>query len=300
MWLNYMCCARLKVKIVMLNKVFPNDVGCKQATSFLICSWSRELKGELLDINEGLFKQYEVKPTGAKGSCDDRAANGTYSSLRKRLLDFLQVESSFVDFRLVSEPEYQDDFFSSKVLAAFSLDKEALKQGVFSVREENKVISREIVVDIYLNHLKKFGLFYGGAFLFPAKYGPDYYLSSVNTMPKGTKFGSNDDYVRRLCNWRENSRVPAFNPLNGYFREIYQYNFIVEAHLNKSFRGGRLKEFMESNGSLIQIDKNIPQFLWGIETEILPKVRGVLETSGLVLSSSTKPLSVERIKGAGS
>ncbi|KZN33572.1 hypothetical protein N480_23915 [Pseudoalteromonas luteoviolacea S2607] len=274
----------------MYKNVFPGDLNLDKAVSFLVCNWSSELEDELLNINEGLFNHYSLKPILANGSCDDKTTDGKYSRVRKKLLDFLRSEASFVDFRLVSEPDYQDDFFPSKLLAAFSLDKEALNQGIFSARETSNDITSEDVVDVYEGYLNKLGLFYGGVFLFPAKYGPDYYLSSINAMPKGTKFGSNDEYVRRLNNWRENSGVAKFYPLNGYFREIYQYNFIVESHLNKRFAENTMKEFMESNGSLIQLNNDIPQFLWSIETGRLAEIGEALETSGLVLSSDTKPL----------
>lgn len=191
----------------MTKKLFPDEMGCDRAVTFLVCNWSNELEDDLLTINEDLYNYYGLKPFNANGSCEDKNSSGKYSRVKKKLSEFLRSKASFVDLRLASEPINQDDFFPSKLLSAFSLDKETVNQGIFSIRDIENVLSSEMIVEIYEGYLKKLGLFYGGVFLFPAKYGPDYYLSSVNVMPKGTKFGSNDEYVRRLSNWKENSEI---------------------------------------------------------------------------------------------
>jgi hypothetical protein len=149
-----------------------------------------------------------------------------------------------------------------KILDELKPRSAGLYQGVVSIRGKDNILNYKTVEEIYEGYLKKLGLFYGGVFLFPAKYGPDYYLSSVNVMPKGAKFGSNAGYVQRLNNWKENSQVNKINPLDGYFREVYPYNSITESHIKKSFEGGTMKEFMEGYGSLIQLENDTPQFLW--------------------------------------
>jgi len=273
----------------MIKNIFPENIDNTTAVSFLICNWTNKLDGELLYIIESIFKYFGLRLYEGNGSCDDKTSRGKYNRIRKKFSEFLLSTASFIDLKLVSEPTYQDDFFPSKLLTAFSLDVETLNHGVVSIREVEASLDCQTIVEFYEGYLKKFGLFYGGVFLFPAKYGPDYYLSSVNTMPKGIKWGSNTEYVQRLNNWKENTVIKKIDPLDGYFREIYPYNFVVESHLKKRFEGRAIRDFMEEYGTLIQLDRNAPQYLWSIECSKLEKVSEALESSGLVLSSNTKP-----------
>lgn len=274
----------------MVNSVFPEDLYCESALSFLVCNWSNWLGDELLNINEDIFKHFGLSPFEANASCNGQTSNGKYGRIKHRVKDFLNSNASFVDLKMVSESIGLDDFFPSKIVTAFCLDFETLNEGIVSYRGNDARCDNLTILDIYERHLKRLGLFYGGAFLFPAKYGPDYYLSSINVLPKGAKFGSNVGYAARLNNWRENSKVRKLNPLDGYFREIYLYNFVTESHLKRQFDGGSMMQFMKGCGSLIQLSNDTPQFLWSVEPSKLADVGNVLETSGLVLSSRTRPL----------
>ena len=134
------------------------------------------------------------------------------------------------------------------------------------------------------------GSAYGGCWDFPLSYGAGGYVATLVTVPRGVGVMANEEYGARLNRWRDNIWHKKLRARQGYFREVYPINFLVENHLNASFQGAPLSKFMEATGTLRRCEFSEEMFRWDVSESNLGEVRMALEPSGLVLSSAAEPV----------
>lgn len=76
--------------------------------------------------------------------------------------------------------------------------------------------------------------------------------------------------------------------MQGYFRELYEYNFITKKHLEKEVNGETVFDIANKHGVLRELCQINNQYLWVLGEGSLNKMRAMFEHSGLILSSSAK------------
>ena len=261
----------------------------------MVFDWERQVESSWLDVFEFLFSEFDLEPAEGTGNLGKRQSHGAYKRVRRKLAEFLgeAEEAESFSIRIRSEATHpRDGFFPSDALVSFGVSSGPRKAACFAVREGLVSAPDELVQRIGPPVLSKFGAFYGGAWDFPAAFGPDAYLVSLGAVPKGHLSTSNADYFARITQWRKNVLNRKLRPASGYFREVYPINFLLETHLNMPFRDEPLSGFMTETGTLRSCDFNEQMYRWDVPKERLEEVQGALESSGLILSSEVEPLRI--------
>jgi hypothetical protein len=279
----------------MIKGILPDPIGRNsQALCFMIYDWPKLVGSELIDFIEQLFIEYGQTPFEGTGGCGKSKSHGSYKRVKKRLAGFLDnsADDNYSDIRVFSEKVIDDDFFPCNICVAWAAGSTCLKKGIIAIREELECNPDSLVDRCGQKLFELTGHAHAGVWKFPAAFSPEAYLSSVHAIPKGTKSLANKEYSDRISRWRDNTRSLEFRVSNGYFREIYPINFLLEAHLKMPFSGKQLKSFMENNGVLKQLEFNHKLYRWDVPESNLSFVRERLEDSGLVLSSAHQPLMI--------
>lgn len=256
----------------------------------MVYDWDKEITAEWLDFVETLFASFHRSATLVTANREEKKSHGDYRRIKKRLLGFLsdiQPDTRF-DARIRSEAGAfsNEAFFPAELEVVFAQSVNGAKQASIHIRDH--VIES---LDAFVEHLEYrlmelCGPFYGGAWKFPAAYGPASYLASVGTVQKGQHFKINADYTQRLTRFRKNIRGLDISLRQGYFREIYPVNYISEAHLERTLQNRPLSEYIDRYGVVTPVDSTQKMFRWDLGDNELVRVQKELEESGLVLSSS--------------
>ena len=278
----------------MIKGVLPNTFGHNSvARCVMLYDWAKPVGPEWLSLTRRVFLEFGQEAAEGTGSLGDKKTHGAYKRIRKRLVEFLNAsgEIDTLDMRVLSEKCFENEgFFPSRLGMAWSSNTTQNKKAVVAVRDALVDSTDELIERIGKQLFEVTGEAYGGAWDFPATFGPESYLSSVGAVPRGVKWGTNRDYSARITRWRDNIRHRKMKPSRGYFREIYPTNFLLETHLNMPFRDRPLLNYLEETGSLSSFVFAENMYRWDVPKDNLDEVRGALESSGLVLSSATKPL----------
>jgi hypothetical protein len=267
------------------------DSGGSRLRNLMVYEWEAPLDERCLPLCERLLAEFGISPDEGTGSSGQKRTHGSYKKTRARLAALLASGGgSDVSVRVRSVLKSNaPEFFPSEFEAAFGRVHGGQKVGSFAV-DQTKVESPKALVDSIAPIV--FGVLhsaYGGCWNFPAEYGAEHYVAAINTMPIGMKWGSNPNYARRLVRWRDNIWHRGLRARDGYFREIYPINFLLEAHLERKFRNAALWRFMKEQGSLLQCEFSNKMYRWDVPEQNLSEVRIALESSGLVLSSEAEP-----------
>ena len=287
----------MDAKQEMIKGILPETFGFDSiARCLMVYGWEKPIGPEWIDVIEDIFLVFGHEPFEGMGNLGELHSHGSYNRVRKRLRGFSENpnESELFAIRVRSSPDFIDEaFFPCNIEVSLGFSHSNPKKAVVAVREALISDYKELVTRIGKNFFDLFGSFYGGAWDFPAAFGPSDYMVSVRAIPGRLPYGINDAYANRITRWRDNIWHKKCQVRSGYFREIYPINFLLETHLNAPFRGQPLYKFMEKNGSLEMFEFNEKMHCWNITEENLDFVRKTLEPSGLVLSSAANPLYLE-------
>ncbi len=243
---------------------------------------------EWLGMVESIFSKFEVEPSLAAGSIDQKHSSGNYRRIKKKLSSFLELSSknSVLEIKIDAGVGLENnDFFACDSRVAFSVASYGLSMGVVAVDRNLVENVTELVDSISELVFDYTGCCYAHAFDFPSAYGPDYYLASVGAVPKGYSTLDNKAYVDRITRWRDNVWHEGMRPSDGYLREVYPINFVLQAHLEQKINGRNLSEYMKSVGNLIEVNRRPGLYRWDVDEASIHIVRDELEQSGLILSA---------------
>lgn len=279
---------------LMPKGILPETYGLDAlAQCLMVFDWEYQAEASWLESIEDVFSELDQSPAEGTGHLGDAKSHGKYRRVRKRLGEFLAAGGKGQNFSIrvrSDETHRQDGFLPSNLSISCNAANTSGKSAGVALRAEIIDDLKEFVRRIETPVFKCFGAFYGGAWAFPAAFGPDSYLVSLSTIPKGHKFDSNNDYSARITRWRDNIWHRKVRPSRGYFREVYPINFLLETHLNMPFRDEPLSTFMKETGVLRPCELNKKMHRWDVPPERLKEVRETLEPSGLILSSEAEPL----------
>lgn len=262
------------------------------ARCLMFYEWENTLGSDWLGTVDRIFDEFGVAPFEGIGNFGKNRTKGKYKRIRKRIDDFLlsDVDAAQADVRIESAPNYSDEtFFPCDLRITWSVAVSGMRLGVVAIRDSLVDSCEEMVDRIEENVFRQIGTVYATAFDFPANYGPDYYLSAVGAVPSGVGSGANKEYVGRLTQWRDNTWHNGLRMKDGYLREVYPINFLLDKHLDVMFRGRPMSEFMTMHGDLASANYGTSLYRWDVHSNKLMDVRRALETSGIVLSSSSRP-----------
>ena len=281
-----------KAPVAVLPEDWDGSGGMARCLTFY--DWEREIGPQWLDLVEEIFTEFEVTPYEGTGNLGEAHSHGRYKRVRKRLRSFLEAdEGQRRDFRIQGEPYLKTEaFFPSDMGVVWAIRDFGERKGAIAVRGTRVESCEALVGSVGEKLFRNIGAAYGAAFDFPTLYGPDAYLSSVGAIPRGTSSRENRNYTARLTRWRDNIWHLGLRASQGFMREVYPINFLLEAHLGMPFQGRPLSEFMEKVGDLRPSDFHAGMYRWDVPIERLDVVRQELEPSGLILSSPTPPLGV--------
>lgn len=122
---------------------------------------------------------------------------------------------------------------------------------------------------------------YGGRFWMPRIAGPGYYLVGLGVMSKAHSMLKDRVYRQRLEIWRRNLDA-GHVPNRGYLREVYNANFLTDAHERRFTERGIWCDLARF-GSVLDTASEV--ILWDITPGRLDEARCFFERTGLVLSS---------------
>ena len=280
----------------MIRGILPDTCGLESmARCLMVFDWECPIDSSWLDAFEAPFAEFGAVPVEGTGHLEKRKTHGAYERVRKKFAEFLEDAEEKQDFSVrirSEETDPNDGSCPSDVIVSFGVSSPARKAACVAVRESLVSDPDELIERVGRTIFDKCGPFYGGAFDFPAAFGPDAYLASLRAIPKGHKWNSNRDYSARITRWRKSILNRKLRPSRGYFREIYPINFLLETHLNMPFRDAPLSKFMEVTGALRPFEFNEKMHRWDVPEKQLKEVREALEPSGLVLSSEAEPLQI--------
>lgn len=275
------------------------DSGGPRLRCLMFYEWETPFDERCLLLSENLLSEFSSTPAEGTGALTDRSgeqrkAHGDYKKVRAKLAGFLANPGDSVPSISVSGlPRIEaSGFFPFAFEVELGAAHEAQKFGSFAVAEKEIAGIHALVDRAAPMVFGVLGSAYGGCWDFPAEYGAGGYVATVNTMLSGMKWGSNEAYGARLNRWRDNIWHRRLRARQGYFREIYPINFVLDAHLEMPFRGTPLRKFIDAEGSLQRCEFNEKMYRWDVPEENLNAVRVALEPSGLILSSEAEPLQI--------
>ena len=209
----------------------------QQAMCFMFYNFENRIGTEWLEVAESLFQKFGYEPSFAIGNLKKKHSVGSYKKIRKRLLDFLSEDkkSEAMDMQIDSIHDLPEDgFFPCHMRLIWENRQKDMKQGQVALRitnNDNLCVFVNVVAPIIFN---KLGKAYASAFIFPAIYGPDAYLLGVSSILEVGTSNDNPEYSSRLRHWRRNTWGGDKRPSQGFFREIYPINFLLQAHLDSA------------------------------------------------------------------
>lgn len=254
---------------------FPNDVG-----------------QDWLTFVDQTFVTFGRTAVEAIARLKDQKSFGSYPRVRPRICKLLQ------DARQQDVPITVEVGGSSKrkQLAYYYQGLEISLTTIPNLRHVHAAADDTCVASLdsmALNVSKRLsdvvGPSYGFAFDFPREFGVAYYLSAVGSIPAGRALFEFDTYTQRITRWRDR-RWLGFRERNGYLREVYPINYLLDAHLRAPFRGGRLREYLNDTGKLDHSEFHPDVYQWSVSPSRIEEVRRELEDSGLVLSAPKEPV----------
>ena len=276
------------------------DDGGPRLRCLIFHEWETPLDARFLSLAETLLSGFGS--TAVEGSAtltDDRGeekdVHGDYRKVRRKLARFLaEPGDASPTVQIWGAPRIADSgFFRFAYDIGAGVAHDGQTYGWFAAHETQVSHFRVLADRAAPMVFGALGSGYGGCFDFPARYGVAGYVATVVTVPRGVSVMANEAYADRLQRWRENIWHRGLRARQGYLREVYPVNFLLEAHLRMPFRGAPLARFMEAEGRLEPCAFNAAMYRWDVPEENLGAVRMALEPSGLVLSSAAEPLRVD-------
>lgn len=265
------------------------------AYCFMFYDWEKPVVPDWLETAQTIFAQFGQTIFEGTGSLGGQHSHGRFGRVKKKLAGFLgavhnKTTSDFFDIRVWSQHYVKSDaFFPCDIEMVWSVNASGRKKGMIAVRDTLVDGLEPLIQQIGKNLFDMTGVMYAHALCFPTLFGPDSYLASVGTIPSGMSSTANKKYYDRITQWRDN-RWSGLLGSQGYLREVYPINFVLDSHLNMPFQGRPLSEYMKKVGNLKVTEYNDKIYRWTVPAERLEKVRQDLEPSGLVLSSPHPPL----------
>lgn len=221
-------------------------------------------------------------------------SHGSYGRTKKKAMGLLADAADSgvaVSLRLSSKPVIENCFFPSDV--QFLASRQSSFHAEFAINLNTGLdidpiaLCHQIGSDVF----EISGPSYGFAFSMPASLGPASYLATVVAKRAGADFAPFQTYADRMIRFRRNV-MRGHHPCDGYMREVYEVNFLLEAHLAMPFGSGRLEAFLRRVGTVEVSGFAEGVFCWRVPPSSLGEVRFALEDSGLILSSATAPINL--------
>lgn len=279
---------RLKKSEIEVLPQHRAGVGLARCLTFY--EWENPFGPEWLDAVESIFSMFGVEPSDVVGNFGGKRTSGNYGRARKRLFERLasQEDAALADVRIDSAPIHPDlDFFPSNIRITWTIGVSGIRMGLIAVRDSLVASCSELVEKIEQTVFEHTGPVYAAAFDFPAAYGPDYYLSAVGAVPSGVPTAANKPYRERITRWRDNTWHREFRMSQGYLREVYPINFVLDHHLEVIVNGSPMLEIMAEQGQVSAIAHTPGVHKWNVAPNNLMEARRILEDSGIILSSAT-------------
>lgn len=277
---------------MLKEEIQPPSDG-EVARSVMFYDWTGNINSTWLNKIEYLFFLFGETIREFTGHFQDKNSHGSYLHIRKRLtsvLDGIEPGMAFSSrFRSdITRPEVA--FFPADL--CLTLDRsgdDGITSASFSVLERHELYNNLIFEKAIMTVLGLVGAAYGGVWRFPARYGPDAYVAGVGTLSDGSASFRPQTYAGRMARWLYRLHSPGLRPRNGYLREVYPVNYLLEAHLMMPFRTTRFGNYIIDNGHSLEFIDHLNIYRWDVPTEDLERVRDDLEQSGYVLSSPSEP-----------
>lgn len=256
------------------------------ARCLIFYDWEKPVGSDWLSLVEAFFSEFGQEPFEATANLGDQRSHGRFSRTKKKLARLLESKGNQASLNIRIRGEARSEsFFPCDVEISLTTRPSGQKEGLIAIRQNLVESCVALVARLGKNLFDATGEVYAGAFDFPTVFGPAAYWASLGTIPSGGSSLANKEYLERLTRWRDN-RWNGVMTKDGYLREVYPINYVLESHLNMPFRGASLGAHMERVGVLKVSECSSKMFRWLIPVERLPWVRSELESSGLILSAS--------------
>lgn len=263
-----------------------SDNELPMAHCLMFYEYQNKLDDAWIDTVESLFASLGQIPTRTTGCVGRKQINGSYSRTVKRLRGLLREDGQNANIRINSEETMPDcGFLPCNIQIVWNTSTGGIRQGLVARRQTAEFSLNRFVETIAFPVFKEIGICYAHAFDFPAAYGPELYLSSVGSILQNRSVNSNTDYKNRITSWRDKTWHQNKRPSEGFLREVYPINFLLEKQCNSVNKKCQLGEFL-SSVEMPQQDENVcGMYRWDVPESMLAEVRQKFENTGIVLSS---------------
>jgi hypothetical protein len=272
--------------------VFPDRktyASSQNARCFMFYDFENPIGTEWLDVANEIFLEFGQVIAEETGNLEKQHTHGNFNRVQKRIRGFLESVQNGInvnfDIRIQSRSYIESEaFFPVDIQMVLSQDREGRKKGTINVREIIVKNYDSLINKVAAKIFRLAGPMYANVFDFPTVFGPDAYLASVGTILSGMSSIVNRTYESRITRWRDN-RWEGKLSSQGYLREVYPVNFVLDVHLKMPFQNRPFEEYMKKVGELKVSEYSTRVFRWNVSEERIDDIRLELEKSGLILSS---------------
>ena len=271
----------------------PDDGPLGNTCAVVLGDFQKLVGPEFMDIVDVLFAHFGSLPVEAIAEYDAEKSIGSYSRVRSRIRNFLQSvaagRSDRLNISIGNHARRKDPTFhhgSAEAALGTRLDQSCVLFGV----DELRAGKRDEFVEFTATQLFKLvGPCYGYYLAYPKHHGVGYYVASVISIPQGGNVMAYKEYGARVTRWRDR-KWAGLRASQGYIREVYEINFLLESHLQAPVNGVPLRKVAEELGELVAFPPCPGVYKWTIPTANLELARDQFEDSGLVLSAPAEPI----------
>jgi hypothetical protein len=278
--------------------VFPEQELCASsdiAYCLMFYDWEKPVGSAWLNFAMNTFAEFGQTIQQGTGNLDAQHSHGGYARVKKKISGFFDENRQNIgrdfDIRLRGPINFEADaFFPCEIELVLGITKLGYKSGILAVRETLAGSCESLIGRVGQSLFAKTGVAYAGAFEFPTMFGPSFYECSMGAIPHRMSSQINETYGHRIARFSQN-RYKGFLTKDGYLREVYPINFLMDTHLEMPFKGASFHEFAQRVGKLEKAYGVQAIYRWDVPLENLDEVRQALEPSGLILSSTYPPMS---------
>lgn len=248
---------------------------------------------EFLDTVDVLFAHYNAEPIEAIASYEEEKSIGKYVRVRPRIRNFLAAVAAEKSDRFsIDIGNYarrkSPAFHHGSVATSLSTSRKS--RSIWFGIDEASVGKKEEFVEFVAPQLFQLvGPCYGYYLLYSKQYGIGCYVASVKSILAGGNVMAFEDYGERITRWRDRERT-GFQTSQGYIREVYEVNFLLDTHLRAPIDGMTFRKLAEKLGELVPFQQCPGVYKWTVPGENLELARDQFEDSGLVLSAPAEPI----------
>lgn len=221
------------------------------------------------------FRKNGIEPTRMASQKTDKTVSVKIGTKQWEAVDYKGAKDMVIH---ATPPNHGGDMFDS--IFTMSLDLEIFFTLVLCFDDQILGFNPEIIERTAKDLSSFFGAQYGYAYQRKFSQGPTFYPYGVH----GGNERDSDEDRKKITKWNHEYRMSDGNYKTGDLRDLYPYNFLSKAHLDRTVLGMPLKAWIEadpSRGTLTKLTDTL--WSWHVDPCHIDAVRDALTPTGLLI-----------------